>query len=386
MAKEYRPEIKFYDGFKVADSFQRFVTAGDLGGTKERLVLYGQGEDGAIEKIVRVNWFAEEIESIKDMFAQYHAILQDNKLKQPEEAVLGCAGIIENEGRYCNFTNIDLEVSTEELAEMGLHVELINDFFANAQQIPWLKELEREEIPHKYEPENPKPNDSRTMVVLGPGTGLGVASIYWDEEKGYHPQPSEGGHKAWSPRNDLEWSLYTYLKAEVTDGRDPDVETVASGKGLANIVNFLCYGRLPKGKKDKKLRKIKDLRKGSGFQKFVKNIDAEEPQVAGRQIIQAYKNKKFSDLLRYAVNIFVDAVAAGARDVVHDFCAYNGVYISGGNARRLKKKFLSGRFMEVFDQSYEHTDKLRGTPVYIVTSRTLGTDGAARHGFSKNVS
>jgi glucokinase len=268
---------------------------------------------------------------------------------------------------------------------MGLHAELINDFFANAQQIPWLKEEEREEIPHGYEAEGPKPSDSRTMVVLGPGSGLGVAPIYWDEERGYYPQPSEGGHKAWSPRNDLEWALYSYLKAEVTGGRDPDVETVASGKGLANIVNFLCYGRLPKGKK-KKIRKIRDMRKTSDFRSFVKTINAEEPQVAGRQIIQAYKAKRFRSVLRCAVNIFVDAAAVAARDVVHDFCAYGGAYISGGNARRLKKRFLSGRFMEVFDQSYEHTDKLRGTPVYLVTSRTLGTDGAARYAFGRDKS
>ena len=385
MARKEGPEIDFYDGFKIADSFQRFVTAGDLGGTKERLVLYGQNEDGSIGRIVRANWFGEEVESIRDMFAQYHTILQENSLEQPEEAVLGCAGVIEDEGRYCNFTNIALEVSTEELAEMGVGVELINDFFANAQQVPWLKEIDREEIPHKYAPENPVPNDSRTMVVLGPGTGLGVAPIYWDEEKGYYPQPSEGGHKAWNPRNELEWYLYTYLKAEITDGRDPDVETVASGKGLANIVSFLGYGRLPKGKKGKKIQKIRNLRKGSGFQKFVKNIKVEEPQVAGRQIIRAYKDKRFSTLLKFAINIFIDSVASAARDVVHDFCAYNGVYISGGNARRLRKKFLSGRFMEVFDQSYEHTDKLRGTPVYLVTSRTLGTDGAARYAFNRNV-
>lgn len=380
------PEIEFYDGFKVADSFQKFVTAGDLGGTKERLLLYGQKEDGAIEKIVRANWFAEEVESVEDMFVQYHSILQDNNLKQPENAALGCAGIIENEGKYCCFTNIDLEVSTEELAKMGLNVGLINDFYANALQIPWVKDAEKEEIPHKYKPENPRPNDSRTMVVLGPGTGLGVAPIYWDEEKGYHPQPSEGGHKAWTPRNDLEWSLYTYLKTEVANGRAPDIETVASGRGLANIVNFLCYGNLPKGKKNKTIQKIKDLRKDKGFQRFVKNLGEEEPQVAGRKIIRAYKDKRFSPLLKYAANIFVDAVAGAARDVVHDFCAYNGVYISGGNARRLRKRFLSGRFMEIFDESYEHTDKLRGTPVYLVTSRTLGTDGAARHAFGANAS
>lgn len=381
MARKDAPEIEFYNDFKVADSFQKFVTAGDLGGTKERLVLYGQSEGGEIGKIIRANWFGEEVESIKDMFIEYHNILQDNGLKPPEKAVLGCAGIIENEGRYCNFTNIDLEVSTDELAEMGVHAKLINDFFANAQQIPWLKEMDKEEIPHKYKPKDPRPTDSKAMAVLGPGSGLGVASIFWSEGKGYYPQPSEGGHKAWSPRNDLEWALYKYLKSEFTEGRDPDVEMVASGRGLANIVKFMCYGKLPKGAKSKKIQKIKDSRKGKGFQKFVEKISESEPQVAGREIIQAYKGKKYSAILDYSINIFIDAVASAARDVVHDFCAYNGVYISGGNARRLRKNFLSGRFMEVFDQSYEHTDKLRGTPVYLVTSKTLGTDGAARYAF-----
>ena len=126
MARKEGPEIEFYEGFKIADSFKRFVTAGDLGGTKERLVLYGQSEDGTVDKIVRANWFGEEVESIEDMFVEYHKILHENELKQPEDAVLGCAGIIEDEGRYCNFTNIALEVSTEELAKMGLNVELIN--------------------------------------------------------------------------------------------------------------------------------------------------------------------------------------------------------------------------------------------------------------------
>jgi glucokinase len=173
------------------------------------------------------------------------------------------------------------------------------------------------------------------------------------------------------------------MKSEITDGRDPDVEMVASGKGLVNVIKFLCYGKLPKKSKSKKAGKIKKARKDSGFEKFVEAISKEEPPVAGRQIIRAYKNKRFRVMLRYAINLFVDTVAAASRDVVHDFCAYNGVYIAGGNTRRLKKKFLSGRFMKVFDQSYEHTDKLRSTPVYLVTSKTLGTDGAAHYAFSK---
>ncbi|MBD3181403.1 hypothetical protein GF312_03865 [Candidatus Poribacteria bacterium] len=382
MSKNTRPEIDFYDGFKRADSFQKLVTAGDLGGTKERLVLYGQDAENNLEKLVRVNWFGKDVESVPKMFMEYDEILKENNIKQPEEAVLGCAGPIEDGGKYCNFTNIGLEISTDKLAEIGIKAELINDFFANAVQIPWVKDDDKKEIKHKYEPKEIRPDDTKTMAVLGPGTGLGVAPIYWDKDKGYYPKPSEGGHKAWTPRNELEWYLFRYIKKEA-DGRDPDVETVASGKGLMNIVNFMFYGKLPKKKKRKKVKKIKEFRKDKDAAEFVKELNKEDPQVAGRLIISAYKDKLYRPVLKYAINIFIDATAVAARDVVHDFCAYNGVYISGGNARRLKKKFLSGRFMKIFDESYEHTDKLRATPVYLVTSKTLGTDGAARYAFSR---
>lgn len=380
MPNENAPEIETYDALANVDSFVEFVTAGDLGGTKERLALYGRDENGNVEKVIRVSWFWKNVQSIEDMFVEYHGILQQKGLSPPEDAVLGCAGVIDDGGRFCRFTSIDLEVSTAELEKMGLRAELINDFFANAQQIPWLSDEDKTEIPHKYEPQNRKANDCRTMVVLGPGSGLGVAPVFWDEEKGYYSQPSEGGHKAWSPRNDLEWSLYDYLRKKATDGRDPDAELVASGKGLTNVVRFLCHGKLPKGSKTDN---IKAIRETEDFQSFVETLDVGNPQVAGRQIIRAYKDKEHRAALKCAVHIFVDAVAAASRDAVHDFCAYGGVYVSGGNARRLKKHFLSGRFMEIFDQSYEHTDRLRQTPVYLVTSRTLGTDGAARYAFNR---
>ncbi len=387
MSEKAGPRIERYRGFKKADSYKEFVTAGDLGGTKERLALYGRDKRGNIEIIIRVSWFYKDVKSIADIFVEYHRILKKRGLRRPKRAVLGCAGPIEDGGRYCRLTNINLEVSTAELEKLGLSVELINDFFANAQQIPCLKKKERQKIRHNCKPENhdakkkSKNRKCRTKVVLGPGSGLGVAPVFWDEEKkAYYSQPSEGGHKAWSPRNDLEWSLYNYLKDHVADGRDPDVELVASGKGLTNIVRFLCYGNLPKGTTPEE---IEALRETQDFRCFVESLKKEKAQNAGRTIIEAYDDGKYTVALECAIQIFVDAVAAAARDAVHDFCAYGGVYVSGGNARRLKEHFLSERFMEVFDLSYEHRDKLRQTPVYLVTSKTLGTDGAARYAFSK---
>ena len=38
-------------------------------------------------------------------------------------------------------------------------------------------------------------------VVLGPGTGLGEAQLFWDEiQGGYRVWPSEGSHACFAPR------------------------------------------------------------------------------------------------------------------------------------------------------------------------------------------
>ncbi len=38
-------------------------------------------------------------------------------------------------------------------------------------------------------------------VVLGPGTGLGQAQLFWDEvQGGYKVWPSEGSHSCFAPR------------------------------------------------------------------------------------------------------------------------------------------------------------------------------------------
>lgn len=401
MPNKNAPEIEPYDALARADSFQEFVTSGDLGGTKERLALYGRDGNGNIERLMRATWFGTDVESVKEMFVQFHNILRQKDLDPPKEAVLGCAGVIDDGGTHCRFTNIDLEIWTAELDDIGVHAELINDFFANAQQIPFLGEGDRIQIPHKEDKDEKATNgktpngqgdnteedsDHQTMVVLGPGSGLGVAPVFWDDKRqAYYSQPSEGGHKAWSPRDDFEWALYKYLRDEVAGGRVPDAELVASGKGLTNIVRFLCYGNLLDCGRSAKIKALREEEEDKpGFPTFVESLRDANPQTAGRRIIRAFKDKEHRAALRCAIDIFVDAVAAAARDAVHDFCAYGGVYLSGGNARRLKKQFLSGRFMEIFDESYEHTERLKQTPVYLVTSRTLGIDGAARYAFGRN--
>ena len=56
-------------------------------------------------------------------------------------------------------------------------------------------------------------------AVIGPGTGLGMASLVYDERGKSIPIPGEGGHMSFSPqteRQEIVWKhlrkSYNYLK------------------------------------------------------------------------------------------------------------------------------------------------------------------------------
>ena len=80
-------------------------------------------------------------------------------------------------------------------------------------------------------------------VCIGAGTGLGecfLTTPSLSPELGYECFPSEGGHVEYSPSNELEEKLWATLKAKFNRSSRISVERVVSGKGLANIYDFLA--------------------------------------------------------------------------------------------------------------------------------------------------
>jgi glucokinase len=79
------------------------------------------------------------------------------------------------------------------------------------------------------------------MVVTGPGTGLGVATLL-PSAQGFRVLSGEGGHTAYAPRTALEFQLATLLlqsRGYVSN------ELVCSGSGLPHVYRAFCqiYGR-----------------------------------------------------------------------------------------------------------------------------------------------
>ena len=77
-------------------------------------------------------------------------------------------------------------------------------------------------------------------MLLGAGTGLGVALLVWSGER-MLAVPSEGGHAELAARDEEEWALRRFLAPRC--GGRVSVERVVSGMGLRNLYDFLVDAR-----------------------------------------------------------------------------------------------------------------------------------------------
>lgn len=88
----------------------------------------------------------------------------------------------------------------------------LNDFEANAYSLMTLRENDIVKL------NNLEPISSQNKLVLGPGTGLGTASliaVYGSKGKNNNVVVAgEGGHIGFAPSNDEQIEYYTYLKKQ----------------------------------------------------------------------------------------------------------------------------------------------------------------------------
>lgn len=185
----------------------------DIGGTNARFALVEDGRPSS-PLVLPVAAFATAEAAIAEALAR---LAPRAPLVQ---AVLALAGPVA--GGTVRLTNADWQLSSAAIAaRFGFaRVWLVNDFLAQAHALPHLAGSDLRPIGGgRAEPGAP-------MLVLGPGTGLGVA--------GYLPGPrlalpTEGGHVGLAPTDAREDAVVAALRAR--DGR-AGAEEALSGRGL----------------------------------------------------------------------------------------------------------------------------------------------------------
>jgi glucokinase len=211
------------------DATERLALIADIGGTNARFALTDPAADvpAMIEPRSLVN---AEFASLQHAAEHYLAEVG----VKPRSAAIAVASPVHGEeirltNRAWSFTRTELQRA------LGLdRLAVINDFGAVSWAIPALQ-------PHEYVTLHGLDDAPLRgpVSVIGPGTGLGVALLVGDEQRGWEVVETEGGHVSFAPIGDEEQMISRWLTARF--GR-ASTERVLCGAGLSHIDGVLRSG------------------------------------------------------------------------------------------------------------------------------------------------
>lgn len=321
------------------------ILAGDVGGTKVHLALYGF-DHGRLSHVRDEKFPAREFAGLKDIVRKF---LIESGDPEVTAACFGVPGPVR--GGRLKLTNLSWVVDSRELSTaLDIHhLFLINDLEANGYGIP---ELDPEQI---FELSAGAPGSVGNAGLVSAGTGLGEAILVWNG-KMHIPMASEGGHCDFAPRNETEIELLRYLQRTLK-GR-VSFERVVSGQGLTNIYTFL--------------RDVKGMEEPDWLKE---RMLAEDPNAIIGELGQEGSN----ELCVQSLEGFASAYGAEAGNLALKVLSVGGIYLGGGIAPKILKKMRDGAFMKAFTDKGRLSDLLVQMPVRVILESRCALMGAAAY-------
>lgn len=184
-------------------------------------------------------------------------------------------------------------------------------------------------------------------VVLGPGTGLGVAALVpagGAKGGGWQAVPSEGGHVLFGAADDSEEKVFARMRA---DAGPLSAEKILSGSGLVRLHRALHDGRA---------------------------------MATSEAILEAARGGDPAS--RTTAEWFVRLLGRFAGDVALTFKATGGVHIAGGVAFGLGALFDAALFRAAFENHPPYQKLLADIPTHLIACPEpglVGCSAAAEH-------
>ncbi|MCP9338756.1 glucokinase [Stutzerimonas xanthomarina] len=302
---------------------------GDIGGTNARFALWRNQQIESVRVLPTVDYPRPE-DAIR-------AYLQGvgQSVEALQAVCLACAGPVS--GDEFAFTNNHWRLSRKAFCEeLGLSdLLLVNDFTAMALGMTRLREGELIEVcPGRSEP-------GAARLVIGPGTGLGVATLL-PVPGGWKALPGEGGHVCLPIGTAREAALWARLHDKFGH---VNAEAILSGGGLLELYRTSCA------------------------------LDGEQPKLTTPAEVTA-------------AALSGDAYAAS---VLEQFCVWlgriagdnvlttgsrGGVYIAGGIVPRFVEFFMRSGFSQSLRDKGCMSRYFDEIPVWVVTAEYPGLEGA----------
>lgn len=205
------------------------LIAADIGGTHARFA-FARIEGNRVAFLGEATTL--KVADFVSFQAAWEAFGSTSQIALPAAAAIAVASPIE--GDTIRLTNNDWTLQPSQIArQLGLEsCTLVNDFAAIGHAVAQAAESD---FIHLCGPNEPLPQEGM-IGICGPGTGLGVATVFREGET-YRIFESEGGHQAFAPLDAIEDELLRRLRA--TYGR-VSAERVVSGPGIVDIYETLA--------------------------------------------------------------------------------------------------------------------------------------------------
>jgi len=324
------------------ESFLPFIVA-DIGGTNARFGVVSGNKDafGRYEVEQQLVFSSAAYASFELAFSAYlDALVLSVK---PKYACIAIAGPII--GDSVRMTNLDWAFSVKALVDQFdmIDIKLINDFGALSYATLFLMPHELEEL---YTPNLVQDRHDLNRVVIGSGTGLGVAGLI-KTSTAWQPVCGEGGHVSFAALDSLEVNLRDALLSLWKGEAHVSVENVLSGQGLVNLYRGLC-----------RLEGVKEL-----------HFEPSE--------VSAHAAQKTNSQCEKALRLFSKILGATAGDVALTMGAFGGVYLSGGILPKVADSLDRQLLIESYLAKGIQRNLMESIPVYLVSAPMPALVGAA---------
>jgi glucokinase len=305
------------------------ILVGDIGGTNTRLAL-ARIEGGHVELL-----HLRTLATPAALPPLLHSYLADTATGPVRAAALCGAGPVRADGTIALTNNACVLEPAAIAAAVGAPARVLNDFAALGHAVPLLAPGDLlacgdGRIDNK--------GSATPRIILGPGTGLGLATVIPLQQGGWSVMPGEGGHIDLAPVDDEELAVWRTLRQK---HRRVSAELVLAGAGLERLASALGAART---------LSPAEVTRAAG--------DGDRVALEAIRLWTRW-------LGRLAGNA---ALTAGAAD---------GVYIAGGIVPALGRLFSAETFRAGFEDKEPYIEWLRQIPTWIVTHPQPGLLGLA---------
>ncbi len=317
---------------------------GDIGGTKTILQI-AEIRNGEVHEQFTHRYNSCTYATFSDIVKDFLNRSGTTSINHPVAACFAIAGPVV--AQQAKLTNLPWQINSTDIAdEFSIPVvKLINDFEAAALAIELLSPDDLVTL------QAGKAQAQAMRVVLGAGTGMGVAWLAWLEGR-YFPLATEAGHMDFAPANKLQISLFETLQNKFGH---VSVERLLSGSGLTHIFDFLQM----------------NLAAFPGLTQI--NLDED----SGATITTLALTHKHPIALK-SLDLFAEIYGAYAGNLALAGLCRNGVYIAGGIAPRIINLLNSGGFMRAFRDKGRFSALMSEIPVHVITNPGISLLGAKR--------